>query len=115
MVTKSTNVYYIYDQSDPRVAHRVRSKKQDERNSTSSQEAAPNELNLVRVRKVMRTGHRQGGGVRGCSSGVVYENHLVGLEFPHACGSVHTHTFSFVFLPEVIFCSRVIGVPRTAS
>ena len=38
MVTKSTNVYYIYDKSDPRVgqtAVRVRSKRQEERNSTS--------------------------------------------------------------------------------
>ena len=27
--------------------------------------------NLVRVHKVMRAGHRRGGGVGGCSSGVV--------------------------------------------
>ena len=37
MVTKSTKTHYIYDQSDHRVAQRVRSKRQDERNSTSSQ------------------------------------------------------------------------------
>ena len=30
MVTKSTNVDYIDDQSDPRVAQRVRSKRPDE-------------------------------------------------------------------------------------
>ena len=34
-------------------------------------EAAKNELNLARVGKVMRSGHRQGGGVGGCSSGVL--------------------------------------------
>ena len=39
MVTKSTNAKYLHDdQSDPRVAQRVRSKRPDERNnSTSSQ------------------------------------------------------------------------------
>ena len=40
MVTKSTNVYYIYDKSDPRVgqtAVRVRSKSQDEWNSITLQ------------------------------------------------------------------------------
>ena len=43
-------------------------------------EAVPNELKLGR-RKVMRAGHRQGGGVRGCSSSAGCENHLVGSEF----------------------------------
>ena len=41
-------------------------------------EASPNELKLCGV---MRPGHRQGGGVGGCSSGVVCENHIVGSEF----------------------------------
>ena len=53
------------DQSDPRVAQRVRSKRQDERNSTSSQRRHQTSSNLVRARKVMRVGHRQGGGVGG--------------------------------------------------
>ena len=49
MVTKLTNEYYIYDQSDPRVAQRVRSKRQGERNSTYIiTEAAQNELKLGR-------------------------------------------------------------------
>ena len=50
MVTKYTNVYYIYDQSDPWVAHmavRVRSKRQDEQNKQHIiTEAVPNELEL---------------------------------------------------------------------
>ena len=54
-----------YDQSDPRVAQRVRSKRQDERNSTSSQRRRQTSSNLVRMLKVMRVGHRQGGGVGG--------------------------------------------------
>ena len=44
---------------------------------------------LVRVRKVMRGGPRQGGGVGGCSSGVVCEKHIVGSDFLGAGG--HTH------------------------
>ena len=52
MITTSTNVYYIYDQSDPRVAQRVRSKRQDERNSTSHRPHQKSS-NLVRERKVM--------------------------------------------------------------
>ena len=54
-----------FDQSDPRVAQRVRSKGQDVRNSTSSQSRRETSSYLVRVRKVMRAGHRQGGGVGG--------------------------------------------------
>ena len=54
-----------YDQSDPRVAQRVRSNRQDERNSTSSQRRRQTSSNLVRVLKVMRVGHRQGGSVGG--------------------------------------------------
>ena len=34
-------------------------------------EAAPNELKLGEGGKVIRAGHRQGGGVGGCSSGAV--------------------------------------------
>ena len=37
----------------------------------------------------MRAGHRQGGGVGGCSSGVICENHLVGSEFSEG---MRTHT-----------------------
>ena len=54
-----------YDQSDPQVARRVRSRRQDERNSTSLQRRRETSSNLVRVFKVMRVGHRQGGGVKG--------------------------------------------------
>ena len=43
MVIKSTKCILYYDQSDPRVAQRVRSNRQDEQNIT---EAAPNELKL---------------------------------------------------------------------
>ena len=39
----------------------------------------------------MRAGHRQGGGIGGCSSGVVRENNIVGSDFLSAGG--HTHTF----------------------
>ena len=77
MVAKYTNVYYIYDQSHPRVAQRVRSKRQDELNSTSSQRRRQMSSNLVRLPKVMRVGHPHGGGVGGVPSGVIYENHLV--------------------------------------
>ena len=72
MVTKDTTVYYIYDQADPWVAQtaaRVRSKRQDERYSTSQRRRQTN-WNLG-VHKVMRAGHRQGGDVGGCSVGVV--------------------------------------------
>ena len=41
----------------------------------------------------MRAGHRQGGGVGGCSSGVVCENHLVGSEFSEGMRT-HAHTRS---------------------
>ena len=74
MVTKSSNTHYFYDQSGPRVALRVRSKRQDERNSTSSQRRRQKSWNLVGVRRVMRAHnvgvrkvmiarHLQGGGV----------------------------------------------------
>ena len=62
---RRVSAYYIYDQPDPRVAQRVRSKRQDERNSTSSQRRRQTSSNLMRVRKVMRVGHQQGGGVGG--------------------------------------------------
>ena len=39
----------------------------------------------------MRAGHRQGGGVGGCSSGVVRENNIVGLEL-FGCRRTHTRT-----------------------
>ena len=39
----------------------------------------------------MRAVHRQGGGVEGCSSGVVCENHLVGSEFSDVM-QTHAHT-----------------------
>ena len=54
-----------YDQSDPRIAQRVRSNRQVEQNSTSPQRRGQTRSNLVRVRKVMRVGHRQDGGVGG--------------------------------------------------
>ena len=43
--------------------------KRQEGNSTTLTEAAPNEVNLAKVRTLMRTGHRLGGGVGGGSSG----------------------------------------------
>ena len=49
-------------------------------NSTTSQRRRQTGRNLTRVGKVMRDGHRQGGGVRGCSSGVVRENKIVPSE-----------------------------------
>ena len=43
---------------------------------------------------MMRVGYRQGRGVWGCSSGVVCENHLLGLEFSEGMWThAHTHTF----------------------
>ena len=45
----------------------------------------------MRVRKVVRAGHRQAGGVRGCSPGVVCENHLVGSELYEGMRT-HAHT-----------------------
>ena len=45
--------------------------KRQEGNSTTLTEAAPNEVNLAKVRTLMRTGHRLGGGVGG---GVVRED-----------------------------------------
>ena len=48
MVTKSSNVYYIYDQSGPRVAQRVRSKRPVRAEQHIITEAAPNELKLGR-------------------------------------------------------------------
>ena len=53
----------FYDQSHPRVAQTVRSKRQDERNSTSPQRRRHTTSNLVKVRKVIRMGHRKAGGV----------------------------------------------------
>ena len=88
MATEQVGVQFrniILHQSDPRVAQRVRSKRQDERNSTSSQRWRQTSSNLVIVRKVMRVGHRQGGGV----GGVRQASSLVGSEFLSYSG----HTF----------------------
>ena len=89
MVTKSSNVYYLYDQSDPRVAQRVRSKRQDERNNSTSHGSGVKGAETWGVRKVRRASHRQGGGVEGCSSGVVCENRIVGSKFSEG---MWTHT-----------------------
>ena len=81
MFPKSSNVHYTeyYDQTDPRVAQRVRSKRQDERNSTSSQRRHQTSSNLVRARKVMEERHRQAGGVGGVrQASLTCENHIVG-------------------------------------
>ena len=59
---------------DTHTAVRICSTRQ-EGNSTTS-EASPKSRNLVWVGKVMKTGHRQGGGVEGWSSGVVGEIHI---------------------------------------
>ena len=81
-----------YDQFDPRAAQRVRSKRQDERNSTSSHRRRQTSSNLVRVRKVM-SGPSARWCRRGCSSGVMCENHLVGSGFLSASGHTRTHAF----------------------
>ena len=52
-----------------------------EGNSTTSQRRRQTSWNLARVGIVMRAGHQQGGGVGGCSSGVVWENNIAGSEF----------------------------------
>ena len=44
-------------------------------------EAAPNELTLGSGAGSDEVGHRQGGGVMGCSSGVVCKSHLIGSGF----------------------------------
>ena len=68
----------------------------------------------MEVRKVMRADHRQGGGVGGCSSGVVCENDLVGSEFSEG---MRTHTLLKYALGKPLeakllkeFC-RKFGVP----
>ena len=48
MVTKSTNAYYVYDQSDPRVAQRVRSEEAGRAEQHTITKAAPNEMKLGR-------------------------------------------------------------------
>ena len=90
MVTKSTNTYYIYDLSDPRVAQGVL-EEAGRAKAHIITEAAPNELKLVGVRRVMRADHRQGGDVGGCSSGVICENHLVGSEVSEGMRAHATH------------------------
>ena len=50
------------------------------------------------VRKVMRAGHRQGGGVGGCSLGVVCEMDIVGSECSE-CRRAYTHTYTHTFTP----------------
>ena len=88
-VAKSSDDNCIYDQADPRVAQRVRSKRQGGCNSITSQRRRQTNRNLVRARKMMRTGHRQGDGVGGCSSGVVCEIEIVGRSFLSAGGHAH--------------------------
>ena len=66
-----------------------RTKAQEEGNNTTSQTRRQTSWNLARVGKVMRAGHRQGGGVGGCSSGVIWEN-IVGSEVSE-CRRTHTH------------------------
>ena len=76
-----------YDQSDPRVAQRVRSKRQDERKSTP-QRRHQTSPNLVRVRKVIRVGHGQGGGV-GVFVRRHLQIHLLGSELLSESGRTH--------------------------
>ena len=100
------NVYYIDDQSDHRVAQttgRVRSKRQDERNSTSWQRRRRTSWNSMGVRKVMWAGRRQSGGVGGCSqAGVVCENLIVGSAFSEGMRT-NTHTLLKEFLTWGVF------------
>ena len=73
-LSQYTKAHYIYDQTDTRVAQRRPqgcARRGRRRGTAHRQQAAPNELNLERVGKAMRAGHRQGGGVGGCSSGLV--------------------------------------------
>ena len=91
---KMVECILYYDQSDPRVAQRMRSKRQDERNSTSPQRRRQTSSNLVRVRKVMRVGHPQGGHVGGVRQKLC-ENHLVGSDL--LCAGGHTHARATTF------------------
>ena len=78
--------------SKEQTAVSVCSNRQEERNGTTSQRRRQTGWNLVRVGKVVRVGHRQGGGVERCSSGVVWEINSVSSEFSE---SRRTHTQSF--------------------
>ena len=60
-----------------------------EGNSAAWQRRRETSWNLASVGKVMRAGHRQGGGVGGCSSGVVRENKIV---VPELSKGKRTHT-----------------------
>ena len=66
-------------------------------------EAAPNELKLGRDAHSDEAGHRQGGGVGGCSSGVACENHLVGPEFSEGM-QTHAHIAFRISAGEIIYC-----------
>ena len=74
MVTSCLNMHYIYDRlmlgycADGRKGVLEQAGGAEQHNIT---EAAPNELKLARGGKEMRAGHRQGGGVGGCLSGIV--------------------------------------------
>ena len=63
--------------------------KAQEGNNTTSQTRRQTSWNLVRVGKVMRAGYRLGGVVGGCSSGVVWEDNILGSELSE-CTRTHT-------------------------
>ena len=60
-------------------------------NSTTSQGRRQTSWTLARAGKVIRSGHPQGGGIKGCSSGVIWETSILGLELSE-CRRTHTHT-----------------------
>ena len=70
MFKKCLNIHYIYDKTNARDG-RKRVLEQAGGAEQRITEAAPDELKCGEVGNVMRTGHRQGGGVGRCSSGVV--------------------------------------------
>ena len=62
-----------------------------EGNSTTPQMRRQTRRNVARVGKVMRAGHRLGGGVGGCSSGIIRGKKIVGSELSE-CKRTHTYT-----------------------
>ena len=70
-----------YGKTDTRTTVSVCSNRKEERNSTASQRRRQTSENLATVGKVMRAGHRQGGGVGRGSSGVVGAISIVLSEF----------------------------------
>ena len=88
MVKKSTNALYVSRPIRSSGSTEGALEEADERNETSSQRRRQNELKHGRGAESDEAGHRQGGGIVGCSSGVVCTNHLVRSE---SCEGMRTH------------------------